>query len=123
LAVASPDPGYVDIPGAAGTGLFAVATANIGIAAPITVSADTGGTALPVSLSVCQTNTATGACLAPPTPTVTTTIAANATPSFAVFVAGSSPVADQPAVNRIFVRLQDAGGVLRGATSIAVRTK
>lgn len=39
---ASNDPGYVDIPGATGTGNFAAATFNLGVAASITASANTG---------------------------------------------------------------------------------
>jgi streptogramin lyase len=119
----SGDPGYVDIPGAMGTGVFVTATVNLGSAAQITVSADTGTANVPVVLTVCQTNPSTGACLAAPAPNVTTTIAANAMPTFGIFAAGSATVPDLPAINRVFVRFTDAGGVLRGATSVAVRTR
>jgi hypothetical protein len=54
---------------------------------------------------------------------VTVDIPPNATPTFGVFVAGSAPVADMPGVNRVFVTFTDAGGVLRGETSVAVRTR
>ena len=121
--VASLDPGYVDIPGATGTGAFAVATINLGNAASITVSADTGEANLPVTTTICQTNPSTGACLASPTPTVTTTIAASTTPTFAVFVAGTGTVANSPSDNRVFVRFTDAAGAVRGSTSVAVRTQ
>ncbi|MDE2180246.1 MAG: hypothetical protein KGJ40_05270, partial [candidate division NC10 bacterium] len=77
---------------------------------------------LPVSLALCQTNPATGACLAPPTPSVTTPIDATATPTFGIFVTGSGPIPFDPAHNRIVVRFTDSGGVVRGATSVAVRT-
>jgi hypothetical protein len=120
---ASGDPGYVDIPGATGTGDFAVATFNLGVAASITASANTGTASLPVSLRLCQTNPTTGACLATPASTVTTTIAANATPTFGIFVTGSATVADSPGVNRVFVQFTDTNGVLRGETSVAVRTQ
>ena len=53
----------------------------------------------------------------------TTNIAANATPTFAIFVRGSGNVLFDPARNRIFVRFKDGGGVTRGATSVAVRTQ
>jgi streptogramin lyase len=119
----SSDPGYVDIPGAMGTGVFVTATVNLGSAAQITVSADTGTANVPVILTVCQTNPSTGACLAAPAPNVTTTIAANAMPTFGIFVAGSAAVPDLPAINRVLVRFTDAGGVLRGETSEAVRTR
>jgi len=104
-------------------GAFSVATVNSGIGEQITVSADTGGASLPVSLLLCQTEPGTGACLVPPTPTVTTQIDANATPTFGIFVTGSGhmPIPLDPATNRIFVRLTDSGGIVRGATSVAVQ--
>jgi hypothetical protein len=120
---ASGDPGYVDIPGATGTGSFAVATVNLGAGAPITVTADTGTANLPVTLTLCQTNPVSGACLATPAASATTTINTNAVPTFAVFAAGSASVPNLPGVNRVFVRFKDAGGVLRGETSVAVRTQ
>jgi virginiamycin B lyase len=120
---ASGDPGYVDIPGAKGTGAFAVATVNLGAGGQISVTADTGVANVPVTLTLCQTNPSTGACLASPTPNVVTTIAANAMPTFAIFAAGSAAVPDLPALNRVFVRFTDAGGALRGETSVAVRTQ
>jgi hypothetical protein len=115
--------GIVNIPGATGTGVFAVATVNVGAGGSIAVSADTGGTSLPVTLLLCQTNPVSGACLAAPTSTVTTQMNANATPSFGIFVAGIATVPFDPAKNRIFVRFKDAGAVTRGATSVAVRTR
>jgi hypothetical protein len=120
---ASGDPGYVDIPGATGTGVFAVATVNLGIDATITASANTGAANLPVTLLVCQTDPTSGTCLASPAPTATTDIPPNATPTFGIFVTGSAAVADMPGVNRIFVTFTDSGGVLRGETSVAVRTQ
>jgi YVTN family beta-propeller protein len=120
---ASSDPGIVDIPGVSATGAFAVATVNVGVSALITVSADTGGTALPVTVSLCQTVTATGSCLTAPSSSVTAQINSGQTPSFAVFVKGTGSVPFDPATNRIFVRFKDAGGVTRGSTSVAVRTQ
>jgi hypothetical protein len=114
--------GIVAIPGETGSGVFAVATANVGAAGAITVSADTGGVTLPVNVLVCETNPATSVCLAEPGPEVTTTIGSNATPTFGVFVVGGGTVPFDPASNRIFVRFKDAGGVTRGATSVAART-
>jgi hypothetical protein len=120
---ASGDPGYVDIPGATGTGVFAVATVNLGIDGMITASANTGTANLPVTLTVCQTNPVSGACLAAPAPSVATDIQPNATPTFGIFVAGSAAVANLPGVNRVFVTFTDSGGTLRGETSVAVRTQ
>jgi streptogramin lyase len=120
---ASADPGFVDIPGATGAGAFAVATVNLGSDASITAAGNTGTANLPVTLTICQTNPQSGACLAAPAPSVTTDIQPNATPTFGIFVTGSAAVANSPGVNRVFVTFTDGGGVLRGETSVAVRTQ
>jgi len=114
----------VNIPGVGGTGAFAVATTNIGASGSITASADTGATALPIGLGLCQTNPATGDCLGQPTAALTLTMDAGSTPTFAVFAMGQGQtVPFNPALNRIFVRFKDATGVTRGASSVAVRTQ
>jgi aldose sugar dehydrogenase len=105
----------------ASAGVFAVATVNLGATATITVSADTGSAALPVNISLCQTDPATSQCISAIAPSVTTQINANATPTFGIFVQGNGFVAFDPAANRIFVRFKDGGGVTRGSTSVAVR--
>ena len=121
---ASADPGIVDIPGANGTGVFAVATVNVGASSSITATADTGGVSLPVSIALCQTNPQTSACLPPgPAASVTTQVNAGGTPTFGIFVTGSGVVPFDPANNRINLRFKDAGGVTRGSTSEAVRTQ
>ena len=120
LAATVNDDGYADIPGDTGTGVFAVAAVNVGSTATITASSALSG-ALPVTVSLCETDAA-GDCLAAPTSTVTTSIDNGATPSFAAFVTGSATVADDPAANRITVQFEDTGAVVRGATSVAVRT-
>jgi hypothetical protein len=120
LAATPSNDGIVNIPGLTSTGVFAVAAVNVGAAGAITASPDTGGVQLPVGISICATDPASGLCLAPPTDKVTVQIGANATPTFGVFVGGSGNV--HPATNRIFVRFNDAGGVTRGSTSVAVRT-
>lgn len=112
-------PGVVEIPGATGTGVFAVATLNAGVAGTITASAT--GTA-GVNVQMCETNPTTGACISAVGPTVTTSIAADATPTFAFFVVGSGNVPFDPANNRVSVVFTDAGGITRGATSVAMRT-
>jgi hypothetical protein len=94
---------------------------NVGTGGTITASADTGGASLPLSILICETVPATGACLEAPTQSVTTTIAAGATPTFGIFVTGGGTIAPDPANNRIFVRFSDA--VERGSTSVAVQTQ
>ena len=72
LAATTSGDGIVNIPGPTATGVFAVATVNLGAAAEITVSADTGGASLPVAVSICETNPSTAVCLAAVAPTVRT---------------------------------------------------
>jgi hypothetical protein len=123
LAATTTNDRIVNIPGTNGTGAFAVATVNVGAGGSITASADTGGLALPVNITLCQTEPATGQCISGIGPSVTTQINANATPTFGIFVQGNGDVAFNPATNRIFVRFKDGGGVTRGSTSVAVRTQ
>ena len=123
LAATTSNDGILNIPGANGAGAFAVATVNVGASGSITAAADTGGASIPVNLFICQTNPGTGACLAAPGSSVTTTINTNATPTFGIFVQGNGNVPFDPAGNRIFVRLKDGGNVTRGSTSVAVRTQ
>jgi hypothetical protein len=123
LAATADNTGFVDIPGPAATGVFAVATVNVGAAGVLTVSTDTGGAALPVSVTLCRTDPQTGQCISAVLASVTTTIEANATPSFAVFVRGLATVPADPGGSRVFVRIRDGNGVTRGSTSVAVRTR
>ncbi len=113
--------GIVHVPGATGTGVFAVATVNVGVGGMITVSADTGGASPPVSIQLCETDPVSGQCMGTPTATVTTQIDAGATPTFGIFVTGSGVVPVDPANDRIFVRFNQ-GNVTRGATSVAAET-
>lgn len=119
LAATLTNDGIVNIAGTTGTGVFSVATVNVGASGMITASADTGGASLPIGLTICQTNSTTGACLSPPAASVTTQIGAQATPTFGIFIAGRGKVPFDPGTNRITVRFKDAGGVARGATSTA----
>ena len=125
LAATVGNTGIVNIPGTNGNAAFAVATVNVGVGGQITVSADTGNATLPVLLFLCQTG-AVGQCVNPASPTtnpVVATIGAGATATFGIFVAGTGTVPFDPAANRIFVRFKDAAAVIRGATSVAVRTQ
>jgi CSLREA domain-containing protein len=123
LAATITNDGIVNIPGTNGTGAFAVATVNVGASGNINASADTGSASLPVNISLCQTDPGTGQCISAIGPSVTTTINANATPTFGIFLQGGGTVPFDPAANRIFVRFKDGGNVTRGSTSVAVRTQ
>jgi hypothetical protein len=109
--------------GSPATGVFAVATDNIGSGDTITVAANLGEASLPVTTTICQTNPATGACLQTPSATVSTTINSNATPTFGIFVLASGTVPFDPTNNRIFVTFTDSTNTIRGETSVAVETQ
>ena len=106
-----------------GATAFAVATVNVGAAASITATVDTGSVGLPVDAVLCRTDPSTAQCTSTLGPSVTIPIASHETATFSVFVGAGAAVAFDPAKNRIFVRFEDANGVTRGATSVAVRTQ
>jgi len=116
--------GVVHISGSSGTQVFAIGTSNVGATGTITVSGDTGGNSLPLTLTVCETNPTTGECLptSPPASSVTVTYGANTSRSFKFFAQASGSIAFSPGANRVFARLKQSG-VTRGATSAAVCTK
>ena len=87
----------------------------------ITASVDTGDTQLPVSLFVCNTD-ASAQCLQLPAPEVTIQIGANGTPTYSVFVDGAGQIPLNAAINRVFVRFKESGGVSHGSRSVATRT-
>ena len=122
LAATASNDGIVTLAGTPAIGAFAVASANVGRSATITASADSGFVTLPLQMTLCQTSPATAACMAPPAATVTTTITANATPTFSIFLAGTGAIPFDPVNNRVFVRFKDFNGDTRGLTSVAVRT-
>jgi hypothetical protein len=123
LAATVNNDGIANIPGAHGTGIFAVATVNVGAGARITGTADTSAGSPPVTIALCQTDPGQGICLQPPGSSVTTQIDGGQTPTFGVFVTGAGTVPFDPASNRVFVRFKDGTGVTRGTTSVAVRTR
>jgi hypothetical protein len=123
LAATATNDGIVDIPGVNGTGAFSVATVNVGATGQIVVSADTGSTVLPVTVFLCQTNPATGQCVTGLFSSLAGIMNASSTFTFGIFVNTSGGVPFNPAVNRIFVRFKDMGGVTRGSTSVAARTQ
>jgi hypothetical protein len=105
------------------TGVFAVATVNLGSTDTITASTNTGPATLPITVNICQTNPTSGACLQTPGPTAATTITANAEPTFGIFVTANGTVPPDFANSRIFVQFTDSTGAVRGETSVAVETQ
>ena len=123
LAATVSNDGIVNIPGPRGTGAFAVATVNVGRGGAITAAANFGGASLPAAAFICQTNPGTGQCQDAPGARVTVQIDAGQTPTFSIFVQGSGTIPLDAAANRVFVEFRDAGDVVRGKTSVAVRTQ
>lgn len=110
------------LPGSSGSGFFGVAGANVGAGGEVTVSMDTGNSTLPLDLSVCQQDPNTGECLTSPGSETSISLSADETAAFAIFVTASGSIPFDPANHRIFVRIRDSDDVIRGATSVAVRT-
>jgi hypothetical protein len=123
LAATLSGDGIADMSLATGTGLFAVATVNVGAAGTITATVDTGSANLPISMALCRTDPATGQCISNIGSNVVTQIGAGATPTFGIFLSERAVVPFDPVNNRVFVRFIDSGGVTRGSTSVAVRTQ
>jgi hypothetical protein len=77
---------------------------------------------LPLPLPLCQPTPVSGACLAPPAASVSGTVNTNQSVTYAVFGQATGAIAFNPGVHRVFLRLA-SGGVVRGATSVAVTTE
>ncbi|MBI1235225.1 MAG: S8 family serine peptidase [Alphaproteobacteria bacterium] len=115
--------GIVNVPLDAATA-FSVAAVNIGTAESVTVTPGFGGAALPLTLEICETNPATGQCLAARASTATLNFEANETRTFSVFVRGTgTAVASAPATNRVVVSFTNSADTAVGATSAAVQTR
>jgi hypothetical protein len=123
LAAAESNNGIVNVPFSSGApGAFAVASINVGIAESLDVVTDTGGTTLPLTATVCETNSV-AQCLSPPVASFPLSFAPNASPTFSVFVTASGAIPFAPATARVFLRFVDGNGVEHGSTSVAVETQ
>jgi virginiamycin B lyase len=123
VGVTHSNDGYAHTGGTSGTGLFATAATNIGASGQLTARVRLSDAALPLTVTICQTDPSTGQCLAPPSATVTTTIAANQNTTWTAFLKASGAVAQDPAKNRVYFEFVDSSGVVRGSTSTAVTTQ
>ncbi|VVB92829.1 Uncharacterised protein [uncultured archaeon] len=99
---------------------FAVATSNIGA----TATGVSFNVVVPSSITglvtqVNQTNPTTGAIIGPASGL---TINVGATPTFAVFLTPTTPIAYDPTNNRITLQLVDDTGKVIGAQSVAIST-
>jgi hypothetical protein len=124
VAVTPSGNGVLTIP-VGGTAAFAVAAENqSGQSFPsITVGTSTGSnTTLPVQVSICQTNSSTGQCMAAPGPTVTLSpFASDANATFSVFVTATAAIKQSPD-NEVFVLFTNPGGTVLGSASVEVVT-
>ena len=131
--------GIVDVPPSTG-GAFGVATVNIATSATVTAKAqyvrpfNESDPAKQFLVFICETNPATGACLAPPAASVQFQAAPNVPHTFAVFV--QRPTVDpgfDPAQRRAFVIFEQLSPpnffgsnpipLVVGSTCVAVRAK
>jgi hypothetical protein len=122
LAATPTADGILSLSGPNGSNAFAVSAANAGSAGTITVEPKPSA-ALLLAMSICETNPGTGECLSPPGPSATSSVGANATATYSVFVTAAGDVPFDPANNRINVVARDGGGVVRGSASVAVTTQ
>ena len=115
--------GVVRAPGYVGTGVFSVATSNVGAAGVVTAVPTLLGNHQGSRAMICQTNEG-GGCIAAPTPSVQFVADAGASNSFGVFIeANGVPVDFDPANTRVQVVFLDGTGIQRGATSVAYETQ
>jgi hypothetical protein len=115
--------GYSRIPGTNGTGLFVIAATNIGASSSLTAKVTLSNLTMPLTATVCQTDSDTGQCLAPASASVTTTINSNQKTTWTAFLQATGAIARDPAINRVFFEFVDSGGIVRGSTSVGVTTQ
>lgn len=123
LAATLANDGVVRAPGYHGTGVFSVATSNVGAAGTITALPQLMGNTGGASAFICETNP-DGSCK-PPGPAASVPdipVGAGEARSFGIFVAGNGAAPFDPANTRANVRFQEAG-VTRGATGVAYETQ
>jgi hypothetical protein len=116
--------GIARIPGAGGTGVFVIASTNIGISSATTARVRLAPSNLPILALLCETTgQPNGSCKQPPTATVTRSIAANENTTWTAFLQAQGSVPLDPAKYRAYFEFVDGGGVARGSTSTAVTTQ
>ena len=126
LGLTASGDGVVAVPSTTNIAAFSVASVNLGASDTLRVRAQSTNPALPVSLSMCETNSETGACINPVVPTtddIIVSISSDATPTFGVFVTTEGDVDFSPGLNRISVSFVDDTDAVRGSTSVATGQK
>lgn len=115
--------GILTLANESAAGAFAIAVANNGEAAPLTVQPVVSDPALPLTATICETDASTGACLTSRSASLEREFGAGETATYSIFIRAAGPVPFDPAQHRIAFEALDSDNVSRGATSIAVRTQ
>lgn len=124
LAATLANDGVTRAPGFAGSAVFAVAMSNVGVSGSLTAVPRLVGNYGGADILICETNTATGACLSwPPTASASFASGANTNRSFGLFLSAHGRATFDPANTRATVSFVDGAGVVRGSTSVAYETQ
>ena len=115
--------GTLTILGSTGTGAFALASIDAGIAGTVTATPTPSDASLPLTLTICPTDPVTASCTTPSAGSAQLDYAASGTQTYSVFATAAKPIAFSPATARIFVHFTDANGDDVGSTSVAVQTQ
>ena len=117
-----------------GDAAFAVSTTvyiTLGYPESIKVSGNTNQNGAPgvssisgVTITVCQTDPSTAACMAPPAPSVTLNMSSGDMPTFSFFVNATGPIAAS-STNKVYVEFQNESNnnVYVGGTAVLVQTE
>ncbi|MBL4617692.1 MAG: hypothetical protein JKY46_08335 [Robiginitomaculum sp.] len=111
----------VDIAGLGKFTAYSAAAVNIGADGDFDVKAEYTGSNAPVTALLCETDPTSGACLAPPSAKVQSSILSGDISTFAVFALRNAEVAFDPANNRIRLRFTDSNSLIAGEAGIAAR--
>jgi|GEM_PF-2758289 len=106
-----------------GVGAFSVALSNVGAAVTYRLTVTSTLDSPDIRTEVCETDTKSGACLSSPVSAdsgLELGLAAKQNRTYAIFVHASEPIPHDVLANRLVVRLVDAAGNTRAATSVAV---
>jgi hypothetical protein len=123
VGVTPSNDGIAHLTGAGGTGVFAIATANIGAAATLTARARLFDSSTAATVVVCETNPTNGTCKQPAAATTTRLVSQNETATWAAFLTATGSVPLDPARYRVAFEFIDGNGVVRGSTSTALSTQ
>ncbi len=104
-----------------GVGAFSVAVSNLGEQATYRLTATPSHKLTTTGIAICQTEPGTGVCLDAPTRSgITLTLASHQDATFAVYASDGTLTEQDVLNNRIIVRIEDEGGAVHAATSVAI---